>query len=46
MKLKNLFYALCLLVLYCFMWCIGIVLSTALKAVEFVKNITKRKNEK
>jgi hypothetical protein len=28
------------------MWCVGIVLSTALKAVEFVKNIAKRKNQK
>lgn len=46
MKLKNLFYALYFLVLYCLMWCVGVVLSAALKAVEFVKNITKRKNEK
>lgn len=46
MKLKNLFYALYFLILYCFMWCVGFVISAALGAVEFVKKITKRKNEK
>jgi hypothetical protein len=46
MKLKNLFYALHFLILYCLMWGVGVVLSTALKAVEFVKKNTKRKNEK
>lgn len=46
MKLKTLFYALAILDVHIFMWCVGFVISAALGAVELVKNITKRKNEK